>query len=141
MIEKHKYKEAAQLTMMLKLESFYSDPGRLLFPLIIQDKTPIVEEFLVNQPVIQRNVVKYLDDLLAPNKSFQQTLDDFIVSRNISDVKMSICDSRPLVKLIKRFAKMYKLTPEDHPNCQMKANQAALKFLLYKRYKECSLSE
>lgn len=78
MIYEKKYKEAAQYAEMLNLQPFFAEPEVLLLPLILQNKVTVVEDFLMNQTEIQRNLVQYLDSLLAPEKNLQVTLDRFI---------------------------------------------------------------
>lgn len=78
MICDKKYKEAAQYAEMLNLQPFFAEPEVLLLPLILQNKVTVVEDFLTNQPEIQKNLVQYLDGLLAPGKNIQVTLDRFI---------------------------------------------------------------
>lgn len=78
MICDKKYKEAAQYAEMLNLQSLFAEPEVLLLPLILQNKVTVVEDFLANQTEIQKNLVQYLDSLLAPGKNIQVTLDRFI---------------------------------------------------------------
>ncbi|XP_043463266.1 exonuclease mut-7 homolog [Leptopilina heterotoma] len=140
MICDKKYKEAAQYAEMLNLQSLFADPEVLLLPLILQNKVTVVEDFLANQTEIQRNLVQYLDSLLAPGKNIQVTLDRFITKNNIPDVKMSTAQLRPMSKLVARLAKLYKLPPEICPYLNQKRGEGALQFLIYKRFVEGSLS-
>ena len=79
MLQDKKYKEAAQYAEILNLQPFFADPETLLLPLILQNKVTVVEDFLANQPDIQKSLVQYLDNLLAPGKSVQVALDRFIM--------------------------------------------------------------
>ena len=78
MLGQKKYKEAAQYAEMLNLQPFFADPEILLLPLILQNKVTVVEDFLSKQPDIQKSLVQYLDNLLAPGKNIQVILDKFI---------------------------------------------------------------
>ncbi|XP_033222411.1 exonuclease mut-7 homolog isoform X2 [Belonocnema kinseyi] len=140
MLRQKKYKEAAQYAEMLNLQPFFAEPEILLLPLILQNKVTVVEDFLANQPDIQKNLVQYLDNLLAPGKSIQIILDKFITENNIPDVKMSTVQLRPMSKLVARLAKIYKLPVESCPYLNQKRGEGAMQFLIYKRFVDCSLS-
>lgn len=78
MIQEQKYKEAAQYAALLQLQSYFKDPGVLLIPLILQNKLAVMDEFLVGCPDIQKALIKYLDNLIAPGQDMQMILDQFI---------------------------------------------------------------
>jgi len=78
MIEKKNYKEAAQYATMLQLQNYFMDPEILLIPLILQNKLQVVDEFLIDNPEIQKTLVIYLDNLIAPGKYAPIKLNQFI---------------------------------------------------------------
>lgn len=78
MIIEHKYKEAAQCATIVQLQSSFKDPQILLIPLILQNKLAVMDEFLIGCPDIQKALIKYLDNLIAPGKSMQVVLDQFV---------------------------------------------------------------
>ncbi|KAG7189757.1 hypothetical protein KM043_017421 [Ampulex compressa] len=140
MVKEKKYKEAAQYATMLQLQNYFSNPEILLLPLMLQNKVTIVEAFLCDCPEIQKSMVKYLDNLIAQGKSMQIILDDFIQKHNISDVKMSTSQVKPMTKTIARFVKLYDLPSEVCPNLIKKRSEGALQFLIHKRYVDGTLS-
>lgn len=78
MIRDKEYKEAAQYAAMLQLQSHFMNPEILLLPLILQNKLQVVDEFLVDCQDVQKALTTYLDNLIAPGKNVQITLERFI---------------------------------------------------------------
>lgn len=78
LLREKKYKEAAQYAAMLQLQTYFPDVESLLLPLILQNKLTIVDEFLDNCPEMQEALVKYLDNLIAPDNNMQMALDRVI---------------------------------------------------------------
>ncbi|KAI4495687.1 hypothetical protein M0802_008522 [Mischocyttarus mexicanus] len=140
MVNKKKYKEAAQYVTMLKLQSCYADPEDLLLPLILQNKLTVVEDFLLEYPNIQEILVSYLDNLVALGKNMENKLDQYIQANNIPDVKFWAIQMRPLSKLIARFVKIYNISPKWCPNLIRRQNEGALQFLIHKRFNDKSLN-
>lgn len=140
MIRKKKYKEAAQYAVILKLQESFSDPESLILPLILQNKLTVVEEFLTNCPRLQEALVLYLDNLIGPDNSMHNLLNELIIKNKIPDVKMSITNTKPMGKLIARFVKLYNLPSELCTNLNKKRCEGVLQYLIHKRYKEYSLS-
>lgn len=79
MIRKKKYKEAAQYAVILKLQESFSDPESLILPLILQNKLTVVEEFLTDCPRLQEALVLYLDNLIGPDNSMHNLLNELIM--------------------------------------------------------------
>ncbi|XP_076676382.1 exonuclease mut-7 homolog [Andrena cerasifolii] len=140
LLREKKYKEAAQYAAMLKLQTYFPDVESLLLPLILQNKLTIVDEFLANCPEMQEALVKYLDRLIAPDNNMHVALDRVIEKHNIPDTKMSTVQTRPMIKLIARFVKLYNFPAEVCPNVNKKRCEGALQFLIHKRYVDGSLS-
>ncbi|XP_076171130.1 exonuclease mut-7 homolog isoform X2 [Ptiloglossa arizonensis] len=140
MIEDKKYKKAAQYAVILQLQSHLQDLESLLLPLILQNKLSIVEEFLTDCPQMQTALVKYLDNLIAPDNNMHNQLTTIIQEKNIPDVKISTKLTRPMTKLIARYVKLYNLSPEICQNLNKRRSEGVLHFLIHKRYTDCSLS-
>ncbi|KAK0079127.1 hypothetical protein PV325_001691 [Microctonus aethiopoides] len=140
MLNEKKYKEVAQYATMLQLQKHFEHPELVLLPLILQTKFSVADDFLKNCPEIQLNLVTYLDNLLGLKKLMQQTLDDYIISNDIPDVKMATLYLRPMTKLVARFVKQYNLSEDICPNLNRKRGEGALQFLVYKRFVEGSLN-
>ncbi|KAG9435663.1 exonuclease mut-7 isoform X1 [Apis mellifera carnica] len=140
MIQEKKYKEAAQYAVILKLQESFSDPESLILPLILQNKLTVVEEFLIDCPRLQEALVLYLDNLIRPDNSMHNLLNELIIKNKIPDVKMSITNTKPMGKLIARFVKLYNLPSELCINLNKKRCEGVLQYLIHKRYKEYSLS-
>lgn len=79
MIRKKKYKEAAQYAVILKLQESFSDPESLILPHILQNKLTVVEEFLTDCPRLQEALVLYLDNLIGPDNSMHNLLNELIM--------------------------------------------------------------
>ncbi|EZA46919.1 hypothetical protein DMN91_004839 [Ooceraea biroi] len=139
-IEKKNYKEAAQYTAMLQLQSHFMDPELLLLPLILQNKLQVVDELLAGNPDIQKALVTYLDNLIAPGGNASIKLNQFIYENDLPDVNMSLTQSRPITKLVARLIKQYNLSPDMCPHLNTKRSEGALQFLIHKRYVDGSLS-
>ncbi|XP_015124097.1 exonuclease mut-7 homolog [Diachasma alloeum] len=140
MLYEKKYKEVAQYATILHLQSHFSQPEVLLLPLILQTKNTVAEDFMASSPEIQKDFITYLDDLLSPSKIMQQVLDEYILSNDIPDVKMSTSYSRPMMKLIARLVKVYNFSSDICPNLNRKRGEGALHFLIYKRFVDGTLS-
>lgn len=140
MIQEKEYKEAAQYAAMLQLQSHFMDPKILLLPLILQNKLQIVDKFLIGCPEIQKALATYLDNLIAPGKSVQIILEEFVYINDIPEVKISLTQVRPITKLIARLMKDYNLSPDVCPHLNTKRNEGALQFLIHKRYVDGSLN-
>ncbi|KAK1123956.1 hypothetical protein K0M31_006985 [Melipona bicolor] len=139
-IKQKKYKEAAQYAVILQLQDHFPNPETVLLPLILQNKLTVVEEFLGNCPILQKTLVLYLDNLIAPDNSMHAFLNEIITKNNIPDVKMPIINTKPMTKLIARLIKLYNLPPELCSNLNKKRCEGVLQFLVHKRYVESSLS-
>ncbi|XP_008560536.1 exonuclease mut-7 homolog isoform X2 [Microplitis demolitor] len=140
MLNEKKYKEVAQYATMLNLQQHFGDPESILLPLILQNKNTIVEDFLKNCPEIQKKMVIYLDNILIPKEKMQDTLNDFIESNNITDIKMCTLQSRAMTKLVTRLVKIFNLSPDICPNLHRKREEGTLQFFIYKRFVEGSIS-
>lgn len=79
MIQEKKYKEVAQYAVILKLQESFSDPESLILPLILQNKLTVVEEFLIDCPRLQEALVLYLDNLIRPDNSMHNLLNELIM--------------------------------------------------------------
>ncbi|XP_012259642.2 exonuclease mut-7 homolog isoform X2 [Athalia rosae] len=140
MVQEKKFKDAAQYASMLHLQSHFLDPEVLLLPLILQNKLTIVDDLLAECTEAREALVTYLDDLLAPAMNLEVLLTSFIDKNQIPEVKMSTLQIRPMNKLVGRLTKLYNLPPELCPNLNRRRGEGALKFLIYKRYTDCTLS-
>nr|XP_031846660.1 exonuclease mut-7 homolog isoform X2 [Nomia melanderi] len=140
MIVKKQFKEAAQCATMLKLQKHYQDIEVLLLPLILQNKLSIVEQFIADEPEIQKSLIQYLDNLITSDSNMNSQLNKIIEEYNIPDIKISTTEIKPMTKLIVRFVKLYNLPSEICQNVNKKRSTGALRFLIYKRYTDYSLS-
>ncbi|XP_015586273.1 exonuclease mut-7 homolog [Cephus cinctus] len=139
-VKEKKFKEAAQYAAMLHLQSYFADPETILMALVLQCKVTVVEDFLAGCPDIQRALVMYLDNLIAPGKNMQNMLERYICSHDITGVKMSTIQVRPMTKLVARLTKIYNLPPDVCPNLNQRRGEGALQFLVHKRFIDGTLS-
>ncbi|KAK7874023.1 hypothetical protein R5R35_013427 [Gryllus longicercus] len=131
------YKEACQVAAFLKLHDHFSIED-FLIPLVIQDKMNVAEEFLHGSFVHQKQLVLFLDNLLA-QRNIGNEVEMLISKYDIPDAKKSKMLYKPLGKLVARLMKIYNLPRDLAPNLNRKRNEGALQFLVYKRYVQHTL--
>lgn len=77
LIDEHSYKEACQWARELQLYNEFTIFD-MVFPLILQDKTNIAEEYLNKAKHLQRPLIELLDSLLDKSSSIQNRCGEYI---------------------------------------------------------------
>ncbi|XP_017786013.1 PREDICTED: exonuclease mut-7 homolog [Nicrophorus vespilloides] len=140
MIQMKQYKEACQCVSIIGNHKHFQIE-EFAIPLVLQDKTFIVEEFLKNSQMHQVELVMYLDDLLGKPGGLRHNLEQLIIKYNIREVKWDKLHNKSFKKLIVRLKKMYNIPNEMTPFLVHKQNEGALQFLVHRRYVENTIGE
>lgn len=142
-LQLHMYKEVCEWSMMLDLESEF---GILQFiiPLIFQDKLTVVDEFLKKNRAHHLELIKFLDNILS-QRCISNFIEQLLKDLKVENVKHAslpkLSQTKPLCKLLKRFASIHNIPPETMPNLTLRNGIGTVNFLIRKRYYDRSLSK
>lgn len=136
LIWKKKYKEASYSIQVLHFQEAF-DITETIVPLIFQDRTNLVEAYVMGYPELQQTLVKYLDNLCDRRTNISRVVD----SLSIPNVAGKNCNFRSIKKLATRLMKRFNIPPEQCPNIVQMKSFGALKYLLYKKYVEREMDE
>ncbi|KAK3927247.1 Exonuclease mut-7-like protein [Frankliniella fusca] len=135
-----KYKEACQCSVALGLVREFPI-NYFVMPLILQDKLSIAEEALAQEPEMQEELVRQLDQLLADRSLVRQNVFHLVQQLEVPEVKLDrFMHHKPLGKLISKLVKTYNLSNELTPNLNQKRGAGTLNFLFHKRFIDKTLS-
>ncbi|XP_075156421.1 exonuclease mut-7 homolog [Haematobia irritans] len=132
------YKDAAYWSIYLNCTHIFGLYD-MLFPLLLQDKINLAEEFLGVAKEQQLPTVQFLDSLLDRKKTVYENCDEILKKYKYSDVKHNILSYRPMSKLVTRLAKKYNIDPEHTPNLKYSKSCSYLHYL-YHKYQEGGMS-
>ncbi|KAG9354167.1 hypothetical protein JZ751_012291 [Albula glossodonta] len=133
------YKEAALLSMKLKLQSEL-DMEQICVPLILQDKMPLAESYVKGHSHLEEGLVKLLDAWCSPNFSVVQLQRKF-PGLSLSQHQTERIHPKMLSKQVFRLMEHFNIDPALCPNSVTKRKLDSLKFLMYKRFVEKGMSE
>ncbi|XP_013417468.1 exonuclease mut-7 homolog isoform X1 [Lingula anatina] len=136
-ISQGKDKEAATVASKLNLQSHFGIE-EIIVPLLLQDKVNIIENYVFRDKQQQENVVALLDRMCDRSFDLEDLLSKSGISR--SKIKRDKLHPKVLSKLAIRLMKLYQIPPELCPNICNARSLGGLKFLMYKRYIEQSLT-
>ncbi|XP_075761943.1 exonuclease mut-7 homolog isoform X2 [Pelodiscus sinensis] len=134
MYHKGKYKEAAILSIKLKLQ-LDLDVEKMCTPLLLQEKINLVETYVAEYPDLQCKLLKTLDMWCEPGFN---TAD---VSRQYPGLRPDKLNHRMLSKLVFKLLEQYNLDPALCPNVINQRHLGSLKYLFYKRFVEKSMTQ
>ncbi|XP_067833397.1 exonuclease mut-7 homolog isoform X2 [Heptranchias perlo] len=134
---KGKYKEAALLSIKLNLQS-QLDMEEICIPLLLQDKTSLVEAYVAEYPELQHHLLQVLDSWCD---SAVNTRDIRRRYEKLSHLRWDKMNRKVLSKLVFRLIKLYGIDPVLCPNVVNQRYLASVKYLLYKRFVEKSMTE
>ncbi|XP_066909568.1 exonuclease mut-7 homolog [Halyomorpha halys] len=142
-LQLHMYKEVCEWSMMLDLESEFGISD-FIVPLIFQDKLTVVDEFLKKNRTHHLELIKFLDNILS-QRSISNFIDHLIIDLKIENIKHAslpkLSQTKPLCKLLKRFASIHNIPPDSMPNLTLRNGIGTVNFLIRKRYYDRSLSK
>ncbi|MBN3323902.1 MUT7 Exonuclease, partial [Atractosteus spatula] len=133
------YREAALLSMKLKLQAD-QDVEEVCVPLILLDKQSLAESLVRGHPSLQERLVRLLDSWCAPDFSLAHLLSRYPklqLSQHHRDRLHPKVLSKQVFRLMERFA----VDPALCPNAVFKRRLDSLRFLMYKRFVEKSMTE
>ncbi|CAG5115917.1 unnamed protein product, partial [Candidula unifasciata] len=129
-----KLTEAAHIVAKLGLQSHFSQ-NEILVPLLLTDKSNVIENYVMGNPEQQAIILSLLDHLCARNTDILS----FAQSSGIKNVKGEKLNKKVLSKFAMRLMKLYDIPPEACPNISENRAMGAIRYLMYKRYVEKSI--
>ncbi|XP_068621325.1 exonuclease mut-7 homolog [Battus philenor] len=139
MIQNDNSKRASQV--IIAMELFEEIPVEdLLFPLILQDKHNMIDEYLSECPTQVLRLVLFLDKLL--NKSFKtrEYIQKYIDEFKICHVKYEKIHYKPLGKLVARLCNKYNIPIETCKNLSKNRTLGGLRYLIHQKYIDRNVS-
>ncbi|KAG8227414.1 hypothetical protein J437_LFUL000423 [Ladona fulva] len=132
MMKSFRKMKACQAATVLELhESFLIKD--FVVPLLLQDKLSVVEDFLEDSSFHQNSIVMFLDDLLE-EKNIPEEMERISEELKVEDAKLHRFNQKYINKLIGRYLKDFKLSPELCPNYVALQKRKALHFVIWKKY-------
>ncbi|XP_053950068.1 exonuclease mut-7 homolog [Anastrepha ludens] len=131
-------KDAAHWTMHLQITHIFGIFD-IVFPLILQDKVSLAEEYLNVAKDLALPTVKFLDSLLDKQKTVIDHCEEVLTKYEYKDVKYNILTYRPMSKLVTRLAKKYKIDAHDTPNLNFTKACSYLHYL-WRKYRDGGMS-
>lgn len=139
MIKNDNCKQASQIVIAMEL--FDDIPvENLLFPLILQDKANLVDEYLTECPNQIRPLLLFLDNLLDKNFSIKAYAQKYIEENTICNVKYDKIHYKPLGKLVARLCNKFNIPIETCKNLSKNRTTGGLRYLIYQKYVEHNIS-
>lgn len=139
MIKNDNCKQASQIVIAMEL--FDDIPVQdLLFPLILQDKANMIDEYLSECPNQVRPLLSFLDKLLDKNFSIKEYAQKYIMDNRICNVKYDKIHYKPLGKLVARLCNKFNIPVETCKNLSKNRTSGGLRYLIYQKYLEHNIS-
>lgn len=139
MIKNDNSKQASQIVVAMQL--FEDIPVEdLMFPLILQDKSNLVDDYLSECPSQVKPLLLFLDKLLDKKISSRQFIQTYIEDNKISHVKYDKVHHKPLGKLVARLCNKYNIPIETCKNLSKNRITGGLRYLIYQKYQEHNVS-
>lgn len=139
MIKSNNCKQASQVVIAMELFDDIS-VEELLFPLILQDKSNMIDEYLSECPNQVRPLLDFLDKLLNKNFNVREYAQTFIEEYKISHVRYEKLHHKPLGKLVGRLCNKFNIPVETCKNLSKNRTIGGLKYLIYQKYVEHKVS-
>lgn len=139
MISKDNCKQASQI--VISMELFDEIPVEdLVFPLILQDKSNLIDEYLNECPSQVKPLLIFLDKLLDKTVSIREYVQHYIYDRKISHVKYDKLHYKPLGKLVARLCNKFNIPIETCKNLSKNRTTGGLRYLIHQKYQEHNVS-
>ncbi|KAK2819029.1 hypothetical protein Q5P01_024590 [Channa striata] len=133
------YKEAAILSMKLKLQTELN-MEEVCVPLILQGKLSLAESFVTGHNHLEQQLVILLDSWCHPSFRVEEISKRF-PCLSLSKHCMAQIQPKILTKHILRLVDKFKINQALCPNALHKRRLDSLRFLMYKRFVEKSMTE
>ncbi|XP_068430228.1 exonuclease mut-7 homolog isoform X2 [Clinocottus analis] len=135
----HCYKEAAVLSMKLKLQKELN-MEEMCVPLILQNQLPMAESFVTGYNDLEQQLVTLLDSWCHPyfrEEDIYKRFPHFSVTKH----GMSQIQAKILTKHVFRLVERFNIDQGLCPNALHKRRLDSLRFLMYKRFVEKSMTD
>ncbi|KAK1800638.1 hypothetical protein P4O66_005842, partial [Electrophorus voltai] len=133
------YKEAALLSVKLQLQKEL-DMEQMCVPLILLDKLPLAESFVQGQPELQERLVRLLDSWCSPSFRLEELRRQY-PRVSLSKHQADQIQPKLLCKHVFRLMEKFNVDPGLCVNSVHKRKLDSLRFLMYKRFREKSMTE
>ncbi|XP_073334790.1 exonuclease mut-7 homolog [Pagrus major] len=133
------YKEAAVLSMKLKLQKELN-MEEVCVPLILQNKLPLAESFVTGHSHLEKQLVTLLDSWCHPNFSVEEIRTRF-PRLSLSKQCMDQIQPKMLTKQVFRLMEKFNIDQGLCPNALHKRRLDSLRYLMYARFLEKSMTE
>ncbi|NXI50905.1 MUT7 Exonuclease, partial [Chloroceryle aenea] len=134
---KGEYKEAAILSIKLKLQPD-QDVEKMCTPLLLQDKTNLVEDYVGEYPELQSKLLQILDTWCEPRFNIRDIPRQY---QGLSRYKPDKFNRKVLSKLVFRLLERFNVDPAVCPNVINQRHLRTLNYLFYKRFVEKTMTE
>ncbi|KAM9256876.1 exonuclease mut-7 homolog [Cariama cristata] len=131
------YKEAAILSIKLKLQPD-QDVEKMCTPLLLQDKTNLVEDYVGEYPELQSKLLQILDTWCEPGFNIRDITRQY---QGLSRYKPDKFNRKMLSKLIFRLLDRFNVDPALCPNVINQRHLRTLNYLFYKRFVEKTMTQ
>ncbi|NXT75810.1 MUT7 Exonuclease, partial [Zapornia atra] len=131
------YKEAAILSIKLKLQPD-QDVEKMCTPLLLQDKTNLVEDYVGEYPELQSKLLQILDTWCEPGFNIRDITRQY---QGLSRYKPEKLNRKTLSKLVFRLLDQFNVDPALCPNVINQRHLRTLNYLFYKRFVEKTMTE
>ncbi|XP_068770492.1 exonuclease mut-7 homolog isoform X12 [Struthio camelus] len=131
------YKEAAILSIKLKLQPD-QDVEKMCTPLLLQDKTNLVEAYVGEYPELQCKLLQILDTWCEPSFNIKDISRQY---QGLSKYKPDKFNHKMLSKLVFRLLERFNVDPALCPNVINQRHLRTLNYLFYKRFVEKSMTQ
>lgn len=139
MIKNDNCKQASQIVIATEM---YDDipVEDLLFPLILQDKANMIDEYLSECPNQVRPLLMFLDRLLDKSFSIREYTQQYVEDNNVCHVKYEKIHHKPLGKLVARLCNKFNIPIETCKNLSKNRTTGGLRYLIHQKYVEHNVS-
>ncbi|NWI64423.1 MUT7 Exonuclease, partial [Todus mexicanus] len=131
------YKEAALLSIKLKLQP-YQDVEKMCTPLLLQDKTNLVEDYVGEYPELQSKLLQILDTWCEPHFNIRDITRQY---QGLFRYKPEKFNRKMLSKLVFRLLDRFNVDPALCPNVINQRHLRTLNYLFYKRFVEKTMTQ
>lgn len=139
MVSKDNCKQASQI--VISMELFEEIPVEdLVFPLILQDKPNLIDEYLNECPSQVKPLLIFLDKLLDKTISIREFVQQYIHDNKISHVRYDKLHYKPLGKLVARLCNKFNIPIETCKNLSKNRTTGGLRYLIHQKYQEHNVS-
>ncbi|XP_046961107.1 exonuclease mut-7 homolog [Vanessa cardui] len=139
MLKNDNCKQASQIVVAMEL--FDEIPVEdLLFPLILQDKANMIDEYLSECPNQVRPLLLFLDNMLDKKFNIRDFTQKYIDENKVCNVKYEKIHYKPLGKLVARLCNKFNIPIETCENLSKNRTRGGLRYLIHQKYVQHNVS-